>query len=196
MATDTARWTDYYQKTEGRPPRPTLLFALDRFATSGFAVDLGGGDGRDTIELLRRGWPVLAIDSEAIAIARLTARPDLPPGGALETRVARFEDAVWPPADLVNASFCLFFCEAAAFPALWRKVIDTLKPGGRFAGQLLGARDSWAGRSHVIVHDDTALARLLAGFTVEMHDIEETDSVTPRGEAKHWHLHHLVLRKA
>jgi trans-aconitate methyltransferase len=193
---DASLWTDYYRKTEGRPPRPTLLFALDRFAAPGFAIDLGCGDGRDTIELLRRGWPVLAIDSEPAAIERLAARPDLPDPRRLETRIASFETAVWPEADLVNASFSLFFCPTDAFPALWRKIAVSLAPGGRFAGHLLGARDSWAGRRHVIVHDDDALGRLLAGFTVEMHDIEETDSVTPRGEAKHWHLHHLVLRRA
>jgi hypothetical protein len=47
-----------------------------------------------------------------------------------------------------------------------------------------------------VIHDAAALDLLLAGLLVERHDIEETQSVTPRGEAKHWHLHHLVLRKA
>jgi SAM-dependent methyltransferase len=190
------RWSDYYRKTAGRPPRPTLLFALDRFAPPGFAVDLGCGEGRDTIELLRRGWSVLAIDAEPSAIAGLTARADLPAGAQLETRVARFEDAAWPAADLVNAGFALFFCAPGAFPPLWDKLIASLRPGGRFAGQLLGDRDSWAGRRLVVVRDDAAIAALLNGLTVEMHEIEETDAVTPRGEAKHWHLHHLVLRKA
>jgi SAM-dependent methyltransferase len=195
MRADSSPWTDYYEKTEGRPPRLTLLFALDRFAAPGFAVDLGSGDGRDTIALLRRGWSVLAIDSEPLAIERLTARTDLPPARRLETLVARFEKAHWPQADLVNASFSLFFCEAGAFAPLWWKLVASLKPGGRFAGQLLGERDSWAGRHHVVVHDRAALAALSAGLIVEMNESEETESVTPRGEAKHWHLHHLVLRK-
>jgi SAM-dependent methyltransferase len=190
------RWTEYYRQTAGRPPRPTLLFALNRFAAPGFAVDLGCGEGRDAIELLRRGWSVLAVDAEPGAIAGLTARADLPTGARLETQVARFEAATWQAADLVNASFALFFGAPDAFPPLWRKVVASLKPGGRFAGQLLGDRDSWAGRRHVVLHDDAAIAALLTGLTVEMHEIEETDAVTPRGEAKHWHIHHLVLRKA
>lgn len=192
---DSSRWTEYYRKTEGRPPRPTLLFALDRFASPGFAVDLGCGEGRDTIELLRRGWSVLAIDAEAGAIGGLTTRPDLPKAARLETRVARFEDAVWPEADLVNASFALFFGAAGGFDALWRKIVASLKPGGRFAGQLLGENDSWAGRRNVVIHDPAAIKDLLAGLQVEMHEIEETDAVTPRGEAKHWHIHHLVFRR-
>jgi tellurite methyltransferase len=188
-------WQDYYRKTEGRPPRPTLLDALARFASPGFAVDLGCGDGRDTIELLRRGWKVLAIDSEPVAIERLRARPDLPPETRLETRIEAFHDVSWPQTDLVNASFSLFFGGDSAFPSVWTKITASLRPGGRFAGQLLGEHDSWAGRPNIVVHDGPALNRLLSGLTVETHGIEETDSVTPRGEAKHWHLHHLVLRK-
>lgn len=188
-------WTTYYEKTTGRPPRPTLLHALDGFAVPGFAVDLGCGDGRDAVEMLRRGWSVLAIDSEPAAIERLTQRPDLPTAGTLETRVARFEDAAWPAADLVNASFSLFFCAEEEFPALWRKIVASLKPGGRFAGHLLGPRDSWVGRRRVVAFDDTQLDRLIGHLIVERRDIEEEDSVTPRGEAKHWHIHHLVLRK-
>jgi SAM-dependent methyltransferase len=191
----TSRWADYYRKTEGRPPRPTLLFALDRFPAPGFAVDLGCGEGRDTVELLRRGWSVLAIDAEPRAIDGLTGRADLPSAGALQTQIARFEDAAWPQADLVNASFALFFTAVDSFETLWRKIVGSLEPGGRFAGQLLGEHDSWAGRGGVVIHDGAALERLFAGLAVEMHEIEETDGVTPRGEAKHWHLHHLVLRR-
>src|SRR6185312_5008202 len=91
-------WQDYYERTAGRPPRRTLLAALAGFpsAPGRVAVDLGCGDGRDTVELLRRGWSVLAIDAEPAAIARLHARPDLPDPAALTTRVGRFEDATWP----------------------------------------------------------------------------------------------------
>jgi SAM-dependent methyltransferase len=188
-------WQDYYSKTSGRPPRATLLDALDRFATPGIAIDLGCGDGRDAIELLRRGWSVLGVDSEPAAIARLKARPDLPPDAKLETTVARFEDVDWPKTDLVNASFSLFFTAPGAFPALWRKLSESIRMGGRFAGQLLGERDSWAGRGNILYFERAGLDRLLTGFVVEMLEIEEEDSVTPRGEAKHWHLYHLVLRK-
>jgi len=79
-------WAGYYAASADRPPRRTLLDALTRFTPSAaprFAVDLGCGDGRDTIELLRRGWSVLAIDSEPGAIERLQRRPDLPEGAHL-----------------------------------------------------------------------------------------------------------------
>src|SRR5262249_26775102 len=58
-ADSSARWAAYYDKLRDRPPRRTLITALDRFgpsAAGSLAVDLGCGDGRDVVELLRRGW--------------------------------------------------------------------------------------------------------------------------------------------
>src|ERR1700733_5031386 len=190
----TDGFSGYYDATAGRPPRKTLLNARDRFVhEAGLAVDLGCGDGRDTVELLRRGWSVLAIDAEAEALDRLSAR-DLPPGARLETRQARFEATDWPRCALVNASFSLPLCPPEEFPALWRRIAGSLVPGGRFAGQLYGPRDDWAGRPGTTHHDRTAVEALLAGFEIEMLEEEESDAITPRGRPKHWHIFHIVAR--
>jgi SAM-dependent methyltransferase len=191
----SAGWAGYYAATAGRPPRRTLVEALGRFEADGFAVDLGCGDGRDTVELLRRGWRVLAIDAEALALERLTQRSDLPPAAQLETLCGRFEDATWPAADLVNASFALPLCPPALFPALWRRIAASLRPGGRFAGQLFGERDGWAGNPGMTHLDRAAALHLLEGFAVELFEEEETDALTPRGRKKHWHLFHIVARR-
>src|SRR6185437_15442657 len=108
MNTDDERFRIYHAAVAGRPPRPTLLRALAAFEAEnhvGFAVDLGAGEGRDAIALLQRGWSVLAIDSDASALANLRTRHDLPPGARLVTLHRSFVDAAWPRADLVNASF-------------------------------------------------------------------------------------------
>ena len=55
-------WTRYYDAA-GDDPRHTMLDALVRFDEPGFAVDLGCGTGRDTFELLRRGWRVLGTNT-------------------------------------------------------------------------------------------------------------------------------------
>ena len=191
-------WQDYYERTAGQPPRHTLLAALTRFGAAAIgrsAVDLGCGDGRDTIELLRRGWRVLAIDAEPSAIARLEARPDLPPDARLETRCARFEDATWPAVDLINASFALPLCPPDRFPAVWARIESSLVTSGRFAGQLFGERDEWRGEPGITHHTRAEVERLLAGFAVEMLAEEESDSITPYGKPKHWHLFHVVARK-
>jgi tellurite methyltransferase len=191
-------WGAYYDATAGRPPRPTLLAALERFppsATPRLAVDLGSGDGRDAIELLRRGWRVVAVDAEAAALERLRQRPDLPPDARFETICARFEETAWPEADLVNASFALPLCPQDLFPALWQRLLASLKPGGRFAGQLYGERDGWAGRPGMTHLTRAEVEATLASLEVELLTEEETDGVTPRGAAKHWHIFHIVAQK-
>jgi SAM-dependent methyltransferase len=194
----SAGWAAYYEKLRERPPRRTLVAALDRFgadAAGSLAVDLGCGDGRDVIELLRRGWRVVAVDAEPDALRRLQDRP-LPAGGELTPIVARFEDVPLPlDLSLVNSSFALPLCEPAAFRILWERIREALPTGGRFSGQWYGPRDSWVGRPGItFLARDEALA-LLAGFELEMFEEEEADGVTPRGSPKHWHIFHIVARK-
>jgi membrane dipeptidase len=188
---DTWRpWARYFAAA-GADPRPTLLAALGRFDEPGFAVDLGAGTGRDSAELVRWGWRVLAIDREPEAGERLRA---IAPPPQLETLVAPFEQAEWPPCDLVNASYSLPFCSPALFPSLWTRLVASLRPGGRFCGQLLGDRDEWAG-SGVGVHTRAEVASLLEPFEVERLDEIDEDGTTAVGARKHWHLYHVVARK-
>ena len=188
---ETWRPWSRYLAVAGDDPRPTLLDALGRFPAPGFAVDLGAGTGRDTAELLRRGWRVLAIDGAPEAVERLQA---LDGGGRLETRLSRFEEADWPRCDLVNASFALPFCARERFPVLWRRIVDSLRPGGRFSGQLFGEHDDWAG-SGVVVQTADELAQLLSPFEVERLDEFDDDGRTAVGTPKHWHVYHVVARK-
>ncbi len=210
------RWPSYYQAVSGRPPRETLLTALDLFAadrsacalreTAPFAIDLGCGNGRDTIELLRRGWQVLAIDGQAEAIARLNQEiAHLTPLESslenylktqLETQIQPFEQLVLSRrADLINASFCLPFCTAKDFPRLWYLILSTLKPGGRFCGHLFGDRDDWSERPYLLTHTRTDVDQLLSSLTVEWFYEEEHSGQTPLGEDRHWHIFNIVARK-
>lgn len=180
-------WRAYYDATAGRPPRPTLLWALERFDTEACgrrAADLGCGDGRDTVELLRRGWSIIAIDAEPAALERLQGRLDLPPAARLVTCCGGFQDVTWPEVDLVNSSFALPLCPAPLFPALWQKITASLASGGRFTGQLYGERDSWAGDPAMTFFREPEARQLLEGYITELFDEEESDAVTPRGEAK------------
>ena len=194
-------WSAYYSAVGGRPPRDTLLVALERFEAeksavgSRFAVDLGCGEGRDTVELLKRGWHVLGIDGEKEAIARLLRRPDINPE-RLETQVARVEEVTLPESvDLVNASFSLPFCPPEYFPSLWGKIVESLHSGGRFCGQLFGDRDSWAIYTSMNHHTREQVEVLLQPFEIEMFEEEEHPGKTALGEDKHWHIFQIVARK-
>ena len=199
----STKWTRYYDAA-GEQPRETLLFALERFdagagANEGglFAVDLGCGTGRDTVELLRRGWRVLAIDAEAEAIQRLLGRGDLDSGGAarLATQVAGFENAGWPEADLINSSYALPFCPPNQFSAVWHRVVASLRAGGRLSGHLFGDRDGWATQPDMSFQTREDAEELLRGLEVEHFEEVEEDGETAVGDPKHWHLFQVVARK-
>lgn len=201
-------WDAYYRNTTDRGPRKTTLFALERFEKEAggasktrrpLALDLGCGSGRDTIEMLKRGWRVLAIDAEPTALERLRARRELPSGARLETRLARNEDTALPGALLVNSSFALPLCPPEAFLPLWSRCLAALLAGGRFAGQFFGEQDSWAGpdagKTGITFLSRRQAEDLLSGLDVEYFAEEESDSTTPRGKTKHWHVFHVVARK-
>jgi SAM-dependent methyltransferase len=199
VTTKSERWRRYYRETLEREPAATVLAALDAFAAGGrapgLAIDLGCGNGRDAVEMLGRGWTVLAIDAQSAAIEVLRDRVQPSARCRLRTQVARFEDATWPTALLVNSSFALPLCPAERFDALWTRVVDSLQAGGRFSGQLFGDRDEWVGDPGITFHSRAAAERRLAALEIERFDEEEVDSVTPKGRTKHWHLFHVVARK-
>ena len=197
-------WSGYYDITADRPPRRTTLTALAgrRSWFGGLpatAVDLGCGGGRDTAPLLEAGLAVLALDAEPAAGRALQARfPEAWDSGRLTFRRSDFSTGGLdlPVSGIVNASFCLPACPPARFGRLWLQIAAAVAPGGLFAGHLYGPNDSWARRGD----DLTILSRrdidaLLAGWDPLLLEEEETDAVTPRGEAKHWHLFHIVVRK-
>ncbi len=199
----TRDWPGYFAVVAGRPPRETLLAALDAFDREGagragserFAIDLACGEGRDTVELLRRGWRVLAIDGHPEALERIRARTDITDRSRLELRLAAFEGLRLARATLLNCSFSLPFCAPSHFAALWEEIVRSLPAGGRFAGQLFGDRDDWAklrDRSH---QSRGEVERLLAPFDVEMLKEEEKDSNEPGENPKHWQVFHVVAKK-
>jgi membrane dipeptidase len=185
-------WRRYFDHA-GDEPRATLLEAMRRFDAPGLAVDLGCGTGRDTFELLRGGWSVVAIDREEEAIDRLRAGLGSE-DGRLVTEVSRIEEARWPACDLVNASFVLPFCTPYRFGEVWGRIVGSLRPGGRFSGQLFGDRDSWAGAG-IVVQTRAEIGELLAPFEVERLDEVDEEGSTVLGTPKHWHLYHVVARK-
>ena len=185
---------------EDRQPRALLTEALARFdrpptsADARRAIDLGCGDGTETLALLQHGWTVLAIDSEPAAIARVRSKVPAEYESRLETRVASFGGLDLPPADLVYAGFSLPFCPPAAFDRLWSNIAASLRPGARFAGQLFGNRDSWFGSPGMTFHTSEQVAGLLIhAFEVESLQEDENDRPAFSGP-KHWHVFHILAR--
>ena len=194
----TRGWGDYYRATSKRPPRELLRQVLDHIEWEGAsshgrtAIDLGFGSGTDTLELLRRGWTVLAIDREEAA-ARFLARRVPPRWRArLTILVAPMEELRLPPADLVYASFSLPFCDPHDFPKLWSSVRGAVRRHGHFAGQLFGDRDGWRGDRQLTFHTRRQVVGLSRGWRLELLRETAEDGRSFDG-LKHWHYFDVIL---
>jgi tellurite methyltransferase len=186
-------WIEYYEEGEGREPRELLLAVLDSFDRPSQAVDLGCGSGIETLAMLERGWSVFATDRQGEAIRRTRARVPEESQPRLETLVSSMEDVAFPPADLVSASFSLFFCDPARFAAVWSRLTAAIRPGGRFVGHLLGERDTWARQVDEISSFTVDEARaLFEGFELERFDEEEHEGDPG---PKWWHFFQVVARR-
>jgi tellurite methyltransferase len=194
------KWSAYYRWTSKRPPRELAMQVLNHIdwerkgRKGGTAIDLGFGAGNDTLEFLRRGWKVLAIDGQAAAARFLERR--VPPRfrSSLTCLVAQMEELDVPPADLIYASFSLPFCAPEEFPALWTRIRRALRPGGHFAGQLFGDRDEWNGNVPMNFHTAEHVRQLSRGFKLELIRENVEDGMSFSGP-KHWHYFDIILGK-
>lgn len=209
---DAARMELYERGTADRGPRELLLRALARIESAWGgsarpspaprALDLGAGLGQETEELLRRGWCVTATDASwrMLELVRTRARA-MAALDRLELVHATFEETPLAPGsfELVHAGFALPFCPAAHFDQVWRRLVAALRPGGFFAGQFFGPRDEFVIESpagSMSAHDADSVRALLGGWEILTHEEVERTGETAPGSPKHWHVHHVIARKA
>ena len=191
-----ADWAGYYAWSAGREPRPLLLAACQELGAGQdrLAIDLGCGEGTDTLALLARGWSVLAVDAEPAGLALLRARIPPPAAGGIRVLHASFAEADLPCAHLIHAGFSLPFCPPQEFPALWARIRRALAPGGVFAGQLFGTRDTWADDPDMTFCTRHQVEVLLHGLDILRLEETERDGHAFSGP-KHWHIFDILARK-
>jgi len=194
-----SEWVDYYRALENRQPRQLFqdwqrIWEASR-GKPGFAIDLGCGDGTETLVLLAHGWHVLAVDStpEAIEwVIRRTPEEDRP---RLQVQVVAFQQARFPPANLIYAGLSLPFCPPEDLPPVWRKIRSALKPGGHFVGHFFGVRDSWAGKPDMNFLTAGQARSLLDGLAVERFQEFERDEPTVFEAVKRKHYFEVIVRR-
>lgn len=188
-------WPAYYHANAGRLPRTLFVTALGLFAQGSGrqAMDLGCGDGTETLALLEQGWRVLAIDGEPDAIARVQARTPAHLRPLLETEVAAFHHAHLRPSEFIYAGVSLPFCPPQYFAGVWAAVRASLLPGGRLACHLFGDRDDWTRQQEMTFQRRHEAEALLDGLVIERFAEVEEDGQSFAGP-KHWHFFEMIAR--
>jgi len=191
-------WAAYYRHTLGREVRPLFARGMEAAraagVTAGQAVEIGFGDGTETLALLEAGFRVLAVEMTDAAADVL--RPRVPAGaeGRLDVAIAPAESVSLPPFDLLYSGYVLSFLSPEAFRGFWTGVRSRLRPGGVLVFNVFGVRDTWAVEPGMTFLDLDGLHRLIDGL--ELLDLQEEDK---DGDAfsgpKHWHLFDVIARR-
>jgi SAM-dependent methyltransferase len=132
MREDGVRWNERYTTSSApraRPPEaveqwPDLTALLP---TTGRGVDIASGPGAVTLWLAEHGLDVTALDASSVAVGLLEfAATAAELGDRIDARVVDLDRGL--PADLHDLD--LVVCQRFRDTALYRPVIDRLRPGG------------------------------------------------------------------
>lgn len=195
------RWDKYIKATLKDKPRLTLAKALALFenqntdAQEKVAIDLGCGAGADTIELIKNGWRVLAIDKEQEAIDTMISKLG-PLQAKVKAKCVSFEELNdLRKSMLVNSSLSLPFCNPRHFDTLWELIEASIIEGGRFAGDFFGVRDDWSNDRRLTFHTRNQIYSMFSDFEIEyFKEWDEMGATSCKG-IKHWHRFSVVARK-
>ncbi len=193
-------WDDYYRNTEAGPPSRLLLEALERIALTGpsegkLAIDLGCGAGRDSLELLRRGWRVIAYDRNQMALDFLKEK-----ARAYSTQLTCYKNEfeaihMLPKASLVYAGHSLPFCGRTAFDPLWSNVLQAVETDGWLAVDFFGPEDDWVKSGHVLGYSEAQVRQLLGDLQLERIHTRNEHGKTATGPDKHWHVMSVIASR-
>lgn len=191
------QWGNYFEGTTSEtPPRDTVVKAIEILEKQGtepsLAVDIGAGNGRDTIAMLKAGWQVLAIDASEKALAELKKRAGKYTP-QLTVQPAFFEDMQLPQTMFINAGYALPFATKEHFDAMWGKIVAALQPGGIFSGHFFGPKDSWADK--LSIHSEQEIKkRLFKNFGI-LSFSERKEQGNSASGPKFWHVFNVIARK-
>ena len=189
-------WKQYYDKTKKEYPRNNVKFLIDslnlKFTN---AIDLGCGQGNDTVYLINNDFKVLGIDKENVEeIIRERLSQDKQK--YFQFKKQKLEALKIPNTDLIIANFSLSFCKKEYFKSMWEKIVESININGYFVGTIFGINDSWnnLGKDMSFFTREEA-EKLFKQFKIIRFEEIENDKPTALGEEKHWHFYSIIAQK-
>lgn len=158
------------------PPRTPVDEDLIDVASSmapGKALDLGCGEGQNSVWLAQRGWIVTAVDASAGAIAEARAQAA---AARVEHTIVFYQAdlASWTPASRYDLVFCTFALPARGMGR--SRMLDMAAAAVASGGTILLtefdtslAREGWMAEKYLVSVEE--LERHLSGFRVDRADV-------------------------
>jgi SAM-dependent methyltransferase len=173
------------------------------------ALDLGCGEGGDSVWLAEQGWDVTGVDVSTGAVARGRAAA-AERGVGDRVRWVVTDLAAWQPDETYDLASACFLHSPVAFPRtdVLRRAAAAVAPGGHLlvvghAGPPPWSKDHdhWHDRpdheAATLLSPDEQLAALALGDAWEtvVHEVRPRDTVGPDGEAAHLDDSVVLLRR-
>ena len=186
----------YYNVTEKDEPRKNVKYFVENIKVNPTKViDLGCGQGNDTVFLIKSGWRVLGIDRENVE-ERIRKRLSEDKQDSFYFELQDFEKLILTKTDLIVANFSLSFCNNKKFKNTWNIIEESILPGGYFVGNFLGNKDSWTKTKHKMTFlNIKEIKRMFENFRIIKFDEIENDKATALGSEKHWHFFNIIAKK-
>ena len=193
---ENTNWPEFQRRTLDISPRKMLVKALEFFGDfTGHAVDLGCGSGIDTIALAERGWSVCAVDSTPDGFENIMSKLSEEKRRNVTCIHGNFEDIEIPETDLVYSSFSIPFCRPEIFDVFWGRIVNAIRPGGRFSGNLFGEKDEWAYMTDVTFITVDRIDDLFKDFEIEYFREQYSEGPAVLTPTKLWHLFEIAAKK-
>ena len=156
--------------------------------TAGTALDLGAGEGGDSLWLAQRGWQVTAVDLSPTALAR---------GEAAASRAGLGEAVTWIAADLEAwtseksydlVSACFLHSRARLDrSSILRRATEWVALGGLFLVVAHAEPPPWASNNHEPMDcptpaEDLAILELGKDWTTLITEVRDRQTYSPDGE--------------
>lgn len=189
-------WIQYYDKTKKEYPRNNVKFLIDSLNLKPTnAIDLGCGQGNDTIYLINNDFKVLGIDKENVEDIIRARLPEKRQGN-FTFKKQKLENLKIPNTDLIIANFSLSFCKKEYFKLMWQKIVESINLNGYFVGTIFGINDSWNKKYRdMSFFDKEDVKRLFNKFKIIVFEEIENDKPTALGKEKHWHFYSIIAQK-
>ena len=189
-------WIQYYDKTKKEYPRNNVKFLIDSLNLKlTNAIDLGCGQGNDTVYLINNDFKVLGIDKENVEeIIRERLSQDKQK--YFQFKKQKLEDLKIPNTDLIIANFSLSFCKKEYFKLMWQKIVESININGYFVGTIFGINDSWNKECRDMSFFTREEAeKLFKQFKIIRFEEIENDKRTALGKETHWHFYSIIAQK-
>ena len=195
-------WAPYFKHTQLQGPRRLLLETLNYLGETamrpGFCVDLGAGTGAAARLIYERTrWQVVAVDASPSAAEYLCQKfgDECPIG--IGFHEDSFETLHLPAGevDLIWAGLSLPYVPQNEIGTIWKKIEDSLRPGGLFAGDFFGPQHGYAGRDDMNFQHPSQMDGLLRFMDVIKLERVTRPHPSSAGRQVMMDCYHVIARK-